>query len=72
MFNESITLILAYFVMVMNGITSDALQSAEVGTIMTRVLYICWLVNVTVIVYTAIKEGIIKCKLRKQRKKAIK
>ena len=58
--------------MVMNGITSDALQKDEVGTIMTRILYICWSVNVIVIVYTAIKEGIHKYKLRKQRKKVIK
>ena len=58
--------------MVMNGITSDALQKDEVGTIMTTILYICWLVNVIVIVYTAIKEGINKYKLRKLRKKVIK
>ena len=64
LFNEGITCIVAYLIMVLNGLCNQAAQYQHVGTFIVRILYVCWAVNALIILILMIlglKKLCIKC-----------
>ena len=49
LFNEGITCIVSYQIMVLNGLCNEAVQYQHVGTFIVRILYVCWGVNALII-----------------------